>query len=85
MDYVSIVLTAISTLIKVAPQIVQTVNDLKPYATALYKQLTGTLPTPAEQATMEAGIDALFARLEQPLPAAQPGDPDYIKPTDPAA
>lgn len=78
---ISIVLTAVSTLVKVAPQVVQTVTDLKPYAQALYQELTGQQPTTDQVATMNAGIDALFARLETPLPAPQIGDPDYVAPT----
>lgn len=78
---ISIVLTAVSTLVKVAPQVMQTVTDLKPYAQALYQELTGQAPTSDQNAALAAGIDALFARLETPLPAAQPGDPDYVAPT----
>ena len=74
----SIVLTAVSTLIKVAPQVIQTVKDFKPYAEALYGELTGQAPNDDQRATLAAGIDALFARLETPLPPAQPGDPDYV-------
>lgn len=74
---ISVVLTAVNTFIKVEPQLAQTVGDLKPYALALYQELTGQAPTDDQRAAISAGIDALFARLEAPLPAAQPGDPDY--------
>lgn len=74
---VNIVLTAIDTFMKVEPQIAQTVTDFAPYATALYQQLAGQAPTDDQRAVMRAGIEALFARLETPLPPAQPGDPDY--------
>lgn len=74
----SVVLSAVETLIKVAPQVVQTIKDLKPYAVALYHELAGQPPTSDQRATLEAGVDALFARLETPLPPAQPGDPDYV-------
>lgn len=73
----SIVLTALDTLVKVAPQVVQTVGDLKPYAEQLYRNLTGQEATDEQRAAMAAGIEALFARMETPLPPAQPGDPDY--------
>lgn len=77
---ISLVLSAVETLVKVEPQIMQTITDLKPYAHALYLEWTGQQPTDDQRATMSAGIDALFARLEAPLPAAQPGDPDYVAP-----
>ena len=73
----STVLTAISTLIKVFPTIQQTASDLKVFGEALATELTGGSLTEDQRAAISAGIDALFARLEEPLPPAQPGDPDY--------
>jgi len=83
MDVLTIVLTAIETLVKFEPTIVQAGADLKPYAAALYQQLTGQAITDDQRASLEAGVDALFARLEVPLPPAQPGDPDYVPPATP--
>lgn len=74
---ISMVLGAVNTFIKVEPQLAQTITDFKPFAMALYQQWTGQDPTAGQRATIAAGVDALFARLETPLPAAQPGDPDY--------
>ena len=75
---ISLVLSAVETFIKVEPQIVQTVKDLRPFAEALYQKWTGQAATAAQQTQISDGIDALFARLEVPLPPAQPGDPDYV-------
>ncbi len=73
----TVVLTSVSTLVKIMPQLIQAGTDLKPFAEALYAELTGSAITDDQRAAINAGIDALFARLETPLPAAQPGDPDY--------
>lgn len=79
MNALATVLTVIETLTKLAPQLVATWNDLKPFATALYTQFKGAEPTEAELAELEAKIDELAARLQVPLPEAQVGDPDYQK------
>lgn len=71
------VVTVIETLSKLAPQFVATWNDLKPFANSLYAQFKGEQPTEQELLDLEAKIDALAARLQEPLPPAQPGDPDY--------
>lgn len=78
---INIVLTAVSTAVKVWPTLVQAKNDLEPFAHALYQELTGQVPTDDQRTVIRAGIEALFARLETPLPPAQPGDPDYKPPS----
>lgn len=80
MGALAIVLEVVNQAIKLAPQAVSTWNDLKPFATSLYAQIKGSAPTEAEVTEMEAKIDELAARLQVPLPEAQPGDPDYVKP-----
>ena len=77
MDILSTVLAVIDTLIKFEPVIVQTGTDLKPFAVALYQKLTGQDITDEQRTSLEAGVDALYAQFETPLPAAQSGDPDY--------
>ena len=74
----SMVLSAVQTFIKVEPQLAQTVNDLKPFAVALYQEWTGQAPTAAQETLIVSSIDAMFGRLETPLPPAQPGDPDFV-------
>lgn len=80
MDILATVLTVVETLTKLAPTFVSTWTDLKPFATTLYTQFKGSAPTADELTALEAQIDALAARLQIPLPPAQPGDPDYTKP-----
>ena len=85
MDVLGTVLTVIDLAGKMLPQIMATATDLKPFASALFTQLSGgAAPTDTELAALEAKIDELAARLQAPLPPAQPGDPDYVKPVDPA-
>lgn len=79
MGALTTVLTVVETLARLAPEFVRTWDNLKPFATDLFKQLSGAEPTEAEVADMEARIDALAAQLQVPLPEAQPGDPDYQK------
>ena len=78
---IDMVLGAVETFIKVEPQIAKTISDLRPFAEALYQKFTGQAATAGQQQQISDGIDALFARLEAPLPPAQPGDPDYVAPT----
>lgn len=77
MSILTTVLTVIEMLVKAAPVVIQAGADLKPFAIALYQQLSGGQLTEAQRVDLEAKVDALFARLEEPLPPAQPGDPDY--------
>jgi len=79
MGALATVLTVIETLTKLAPTFVSTWNDLKPFANQLYTQFKGGQPTDEELMELERQIDALADRLQQPLPPAQPGDPDYMK------
>ena len=80
MGALSTVLTVVETLTKLAPTFVATWNDLKPFAQSLYTQFNdGVAPTDAQLTELEAQLDALAARLQEPLPAAQPGDPDFQK------
>ncbi len=72
------VLAAIQMGVKAAPIVIQTVSDAKTFAETLWKSITGTAPTEADSATIDALIISLTARLEAPLPPAQPGDPDYV-------
>ena len=77
MGALSSVLLVVETLTKLAPQFVATWNDLKQFDYTLYAQFKGAEVTDAELAELEAKIDELAARLQEPLPAAQLGDPDY--------
>lgn len=77
MNTLQTILAIIETLIKFEPIAVQGVQDLKQFGVILWEKLQGTEITDDERSQMETAIDDLFSRLEQPLPPAQPGDPDY--------
>ena len=77
MNVLLTVLTVVETLTRLAPQFVTTWQDLKPFAQSLYEQFKGSPPTADELTDLETQIDALAARLQEPLPPAQLGDPDY--------
>ena len=81
MGALATVLTVIETLSKLEPVFVSTWNNLKPFAVSLFTQFKGEEPTADELTELERQIDALAATLQEPLPAAQPGDPDYQPPT----
>ena len=74
------VITVIQLLVKLVPVVVQAGTDLQPFAVALFNHFNGKAPTAEELVALEAKVDELAARLQVPLPAAQPGDPDYVKP-----
>lgn len=71
------VLAAVQLATKAAPIVISTVSDAKTFAETLWKSITGTAPTEEDSAMIDALILSLTARLEVPLPPAQPGDPDY--------
>lgn len=75
----AIALMVVEKLIQYAPRVVQTINDLRPFATAVFTEIKGSGPTEQEQSDLNAQIDALYQRAIQPLPPPEPGDPDYVK------
>lgn len=77
---ITTVVTVINTLAKLEPEIVQGFANLKVFGTALFEQFTGSTISDADRATLEAKLDELHDQLQVPLPAAQPGDPDYVPP-----
>jgi hypothetical protein len=82
MTILATVLMAVETLMKVAPQIMKTVGDVRPFAESFYEQMKGEELTDAERAELRANVDAVHARVQAPQPPAQPGDPDYVPPEE---
>lgn len=72
-----LVLKAVEVAIKYLPIVVKTANDLEPFAVALWQKYTNKEPTEPERADLVKRTQDLYARLQEPLPPAQPGDPDY--------
>lgn len=81
MDALAVITTVagvIKTAVDIGPTVIKTIDDAKPFAEALYRALTGNEITGDQLAELEVRIAALSAELQQPLPPAQPGDPDYV-------
>lgn len=74
-----ITMMVLGMLNRYAPLVLNTIEDVKPFATAVYGEIKGSAPTEQEQAELEASIDRLYARSQEPLPPPQIGDPDYRK------
>lgn len=75
---IDIVASLLLRFAQAAPTIIQTVDQIKPFAARLIDTIQGkTDITDAELAELQAMVDALFAEAAKPLPPAQPGDPDY--------
>ena len=84
MDVLAIVNTVVALIqagTKIAPIAIDGIANAKVFATQLWQSITGEAPTGEQEAQIDALLAALTSRLEEPLPLAQPGDPDYIAPT----
>lgn len=73
----SLVLTVLQTAAGAAPIVLRGIVDARPFALDLWKKLTGQEASPADEMAIDAALADLTRRLEEPLPPAQPGDPDY--------
>lgn len=74
------VLALLQIVVQNAPGAIKTATDLYDLGTRFYATVHGNAPTADEQAQLRAQIDADVALALQPLPPAQPGDEDYVKP-----
>ena len=63
------------------PGAITTTEQLVELGKKFFTAANGTAPTADEIAQLEAAIDADVTLALAPLPAAQPGDPDYVTPT----
>ena len=74
---VTAVLEAIQSANKYAPIVIDGISNAKPFAMELYRKITGQEPDANAEAIIDAKLAELSARLAEPLPPAQPGDPDF--------
>lgn len=65
---IGLVTSAVEVAMKVYPVIVQGVENLKPFAVALYEKYTGEPITPEQRNELEAKIDDLHLQFQQPIP-----------------
>jgi hypothetical protein len=77
---VELVSMVLLKLIEAAPTVIKTIDDVTPLATRLIAVAKGQKVTAEQQAEIETLVDALYAESQEPLPPAQPGDPDYVPP-----
>lgn len=64
----STIITVINTLAKLEPTFVSTWENLKPYATTLYQEFTGQDISDEDLLKLEAALDDLHAKFQEPLP-----------------
>ena len=60
--------SVLSTVVAIAPVIIQAERDLAPFAEAIYGLMAGTNVTAEQLATLEAKVQALSDTLQTPLP-----------------
>lgn len=78
---IATIITVLQTVVSALPGAVTTVEQLVALGQKFFTATNGTAPTDADIAALRAGIDSDVAAALQPLPAAQPGDPDYVAPS----
>lgn len=62
------------------PGAISTGAQLVELGEKFYASANGHVPTIAEAAELRKAVDEDVATALEPLPPAQPGDPDYVKP-----
>lgn len=77
---IATIITVLQTVVSALPGAVTTVEQLVALGQKFFTATNGTDPTDADIAALRAGIDSDVAAALQPLPAPQPGDPDYVAP-----
>lgn len=77
---ISAVISVLQVVVAQLPGAITTVAQLTDLGTKFYESVNGHAPSIEEVAALRAAIDADVATALTPLPPAQPGDPDYVKP-----
>lgn len=78
---IATIITVLQAVVSSLPGAITTVEQLVQLGQKFFTATNGTDPTPDQIVELRAGIDADVAAALQPLPPAQPGDPDYVAPT----
>ena len=76
MDFASVI-ALLQVIVANLPNAIATVEQLYGLGEKFYETLNGTAPSADVVTQLRAAIDADVALALAPLPAAQPGDPDY--------
>jgi hypothetical protein len=77
---ISGVIAALKVVVTELPGAVSTGLELVDLGTKFYEAANGHVPTIAEVAELRKAVDEDVATALEPLPPAQPGDPDYVAP-----
>lgn len=80
MPILATVLTILDLAAKGLPILLETGQNLKPFAESLFKQFKGEELDDTERAELHAAVDAQYNKFMRPQSPAQPGDPDYKEP-----
>ncbi len=79
-DIIALVAQAVDLAAKTAPIVIRTAEDAKPLVMDLWQRLTGQPASAITEAEIDKLLTELDNRLNNPLPPAKPGDPDYTPP-----
>lgn len=71
------IISSIENVINLAAKAASTGASVYGYAEAIWNTIGGKEPTETDLAALETQVDAMHAEIQAPLPAAQPGDPDF--------
>ncbi len=74
------IISILLLVVKELPGAIETTVQLVDLGKKMFATINGREPTEAEVTELEAQIEADVAEALEPLPAAEPGDPDYKKP-----
>ena len=74
------IISLLQVVVAELPGAITTVEQLYALGEKFWASTNGTPPSDADKVELRAQIDADVAEALTPLPDAQPGDPDYVKP-----
>jgi hypothetical protein len=74
------IIALIQVVIATLPGAIKTAQEIYDLGARFFATVNGREPTAAEIAGLRAMIDVDVIKALEPLPPAQPGDPDYVPP-----
>ena len=78
----ALIITILQDVVTYLPGAITTVEQLVQLGTKFYTSLNGVAPSQADVDALRTSILADVTLALSPLPDAQPGDPDYVKPSE---
>ena len=72
------IIAVLQTVISALPGAITTVEQLYDLGKKFFVAINGKDPTADEMTALRSQIDSDVAAALEPLPPAQPGDPDYV-------